>query len=192
MTAAVTYAYYRDEYGGELPVEAFTAALPAATRHLLWLTGGASIDEETQNGALTAYNRALCAAIDAFAEYGEGLQGETGPKGETGATGADGVSCTHSWNGTVLTVTSASGTSSADLVGPQGPKGETGAAGPQGPQGETGPAGASGTTFTPASPLSLSGGVLSIDLSNYATQSWVTQQINAAIADLDDISEVSF
>ena len=75
MTAAVTYAYCRDEYGGELPVEAFTAALPAATRHLLWLTGGASIDEETQPDALTAYNRALCAAIDAFAEYGEGQVG---------------------------------------------------------------------------------------------------------------------
>ena len=53
-------------------------------------------------------------------------------------------------------------------------------------------AGASGTTFTPSSPLSLSAGVLSIDLSGYATQSWVTQQIQAAIADLDDLSEVSF
>lgn len=75
MTAAITYAYYRDEYGGELPAEAFTAALPAATRHLLWLTGGASIDEETQPDALTAYKCALCAAIDAFAEYGEGKVG---------------------------------------------------------------------------------------------------------------------
>jgi hypothetical protein len=73
-----------------------------------------------------------------------------------------------------------------------GLKGETGTTGPQGPQGETGPAGASGTTFTPASPLSLSAGVLSVDLSGYATQSWVTQQIQAAIADLDDLSEVSF
>ena len=75
MAATVTYGYYRDEYGGELPVEAFTAALPAATRHLLWLTGGASIDEETQPDALTAYRRALCAAIDAFAEYGAGEVG---------------------------------------------------------------------------------------------------------------------
>ena len=90
----------------------------------------------------------------------QGIQGETGPKGETGAAGADGndgVSCTHSWNGTVLSVTSASGTSSADLVGPQGPTGATGA---------TGPAGADGTTFTPQSPLSLSNGVLSVDLSS--------------------------
>ncbi|MBQ9000659.1 MAG: BppU family phage baseplate upper protein, partial [Eggerthellaceae bacterium] len=92
----------------------------------------------------------------------QGIQGETGPKGETGATGAagsDGVSCTHSWNGTVLSVTSASGTSSADLVGPQGPTGATGA---------TGPAGADGTTFTPVSPLALSNGELSVDLSGYA------------------------
>mgnify|MGYP000035702391 CR=1 FL=1 len=125
----------------------------------------------------------------------KGDAGDTGPQGATGPAGADGndgVSCTHSWNGTVLTVTSASGTSSADLVGPQGPTGATGATGPQGEtgatgaQGPTGPAGADGTTFTPASPLSLSGGVLSIDLTSYATQSWVTQQISAAIADLDD------
>ena len=95
----------------------------------------------------------------------QGIQGEKGPKGETGATGAagsDGVSCTHSWNGTVLSVTSASGTSSADLVGPQGPTGATGA---------TGPAGADGTTFTPQSPLSLTNGVLSIDLTGYAEDS---------------------
>ena len=75
MATAATYEYYRDEYGGELPVGAFTAALPAATRHLLWLTGGASIDEETQPDALAAYKHALCAAIDAFAEYGEGQVG---------------------------------------------------------------------------------------------------------------------
>ena len=59
----------------------------------------------------------------------------------------------------MLSVTSASGTSSADLVGPQGPTGATGA---------TGPAGADGTVFTPQSPLDLSNGVLSIDLTGYA------------------------
>jgi hypothetical protein len=71
----VTYLFYRDEYGGELPAEAFAASLPAATRHLLWLTGGASIDEETQPDALAAYKRALCAAANAFAECGEGQVG---------------------------------------------------------------------------------------------------------------------
>ena len=107
-------------------------------------------------------------------EKGEtGATGPQGPKGETGDTGAtgpqgpkgddgdDGVSCTHEWNGTVLSVTSASGTSSADLIGPQGPQGATGA---------TGPAGADGTTFTPVSPLALSNGELSIDLSGYAEE----------------------
>ncbi len=92
----------------------------------------------------------------------QGIQGETGATGATGPAGADGndgISCTHSWNGTVLSVTSASGTSSADLVGPQGPIGATGA---------TGPAGADGTVFTPQSPLNLTNGVLSIDLSDYA------------------------
>ena len=87
-----------------------------------------------------------------------GDTGATGPQGPKGDDGDDGVSCTHSWNGTVLSVTSASGTSSADLVGPQGPTGATGA---------TGPAGADGTIFTPVSPLALSNGELSVDLSAY-------------------------
>lgn len=57
------------------------------------------------------------------------------------------------------------------MDGSDGATGATGATGPQGPQGATGatgPAGADGTTFTPASPLSLSNGVLSVDLSGYA------------------------
>ena len=86
------------------------------------------------------------------------------------------MSCTHSWDGTVLTVTSASGTSSADLQGPQGE------------QGETGPAGADGTTFTPASPLTLSDGILSIDLSSYATKQYVDDAISA----LNDLTEEEF
>ena len=99
-------------------------------------------------------------ATGATGEQGpQGIQGETGPQGATGPAGADGTSCTHSWDGTVLTVTSASGTSSADLQGPQGPQGPTGATG------ATGPAGADGTVFTPVSPLALSNGELSVDLS---------------------------
>lgn len=89
----------------------------------------------------------------------KGDTGDTGPQGATGSAGADGTPCTHSWNGTVLSVTSASGTSSADLVGPQGPTGATG------------PAGADGTVFTPVSPLALSNGELSVDLSGYASAS---------------------
>lgn len=50
-----------------------------------------------------------------------------------------------------------------------------------------------GAAYTASSPLAIdANNDISIDLSNYATQSWMTQQINAAIADLDDLSEVSF
>ena len=47
-------------------------------------------------------------------------------------------------------------------------------------------------TIQATAPLSYSNGTISIDLSGYATQSWVTQQISAAIADLDDLSEEEF
>ena len=138
--------------------------------------GGATITITDKNGTTTA-SVANGAKGDKGDKGDTGATGAQGPKGETGDTGAtgpqgpkgdageagadgsDGVSCTHAWNGTVLSITSASGTSSADLVGPQGPTGATGA---------TGPAGADGTTFTPQSPLALSNGVLSIDLSDYA------------------------
>lgn len=117
---------------------------------------------------------------DTGATGAQGPKGDTGDTGATGADGTDGVSCTHSWNGTVLSVTSASGTSSADLVGPQGPTGATGATGPQGPAGADG---ADGTTFTPQSPLSLTNGVLSVDLSGCADASdlhprlWLIQNV---------------
>ena len=123
---------------------------------------------QTSTGAtitITDKNGTTSADIEKGAQGEKGDTGEQGPQGiqgETGATGAagaDGVSCTHSWSGTVLTVTSSSGTSSADLVGPQGATGETG------------PAGADGTVFEPVSPLALSEGELSIDLSGYVERS---------------------
>ena len=71
MAAVVTYQFYKDIYGGGLSESAFGLALPAATRHVRWLVGGAEpLDDE-----LEAYQRAVCAAVDAFAEFGEGQVG---------------------------------------------------------------------------------------------------------------------
>lgn len=71
MAAAMTYQLYKDVYGGGLSESAFGLALPAATRHVRWLVGGAEpLDDE-----LEAYQRAVCAAVDAFAEFGEGQVG---------------------------------------------------------------------------------------------------------------------
>ena len=71
MAAAVTYPFYKDVYGGGLSESAFGLALPAATRHVRWLVGGA----EPGDDELEAYQRAVCAAVDAFAEFGEGQVG---------------------------------------------------------------------------------------------------------------------
>jgi len=71
VAAAMTYQFYKDVYGGGLSESAFGLALPAATRHVRWLVGGA----EPSDDELEAYQRAVCAAVDAFAEFGEGQVG---------------------------------------------------------------------------------------------------------------------
>ena len=71
MAAAVTYGFYSETYGGGLSEAAFGASLPAATRHVRWLVGG----REPAVWELEAYQRAVCAAVDAFAEFGEGQVG---------------------------------------------------------------------------------------------------------------------
>ena len=71
MASAVTYEWYFQTYGGGLSEAAFDASLPAATRHVQWLVGG----REPSDGELDAYQRAVCAACDAFAEFGEGQVG---------------------------------------------------------------------------------------------------------------------
>lgn len=74
---------------------------------------------------------------------------------------------THEWNGTILTITSDSGTSSADL------KGSSGDIGPRGPQG-------------PAGVIIEADG--SINLNGYATEQYVDEKIDSAIAGDIDLS----
>ena len=71
MAVAVTYDFYAQAYGGGLSDTAFGLSLPAASRHVRWLVGGA----EPGDDELEAYRRAVCAAVDAFAEFGEGQVG---------------------------------------------------------------------------------------------------------------------
>lgn len=66
MAAAVTYQFY-----SEVSEAAFGLALPAASCHVRWLVGGT----EPNDDELEAYQRAVCAAADAFAEFGEGQVG---------------------------------------------------------------------------------------------------------------------
>lgn len=71
MAVAVAYEFYLQTYGGGLSESAFGLSLPAATRHVRWLVGG----DEPGEDELEAYQRAVCAAVDAFAEFGEGQVG---------------------------------------------------------------------------------------------------------------------
>ncbi|WP_417118852.1 hypothetical protein [Olsenella phocaeensis] len=56
-------------------MEGFHSAMPAARRLLVELTGGAVVDAEANAAAYAAYQRAVCAAVDAFAEFGSGQVG---------------------------------------------------------------------------------------------------------------------
>lgn len=72
LDISVDYAFYRDGYGGELDAMSLPAALTAAERHVRWLAGGWV---PTCEADALAYKRAVCAAADAFAEWGEGQTG---------------------------------------------------------------------------------------------------------------------
>ena len=73
--APVSYDFYLDGYGGALAAEAFAEALPAAVRCVGVLTGARGVDGRWDEDVAVAWRRAVCAAADAFAEYGEGRVG---------------------------------------------------------------------------------------------------------------------
>lgn len=73
--APVSYGFYQDGYGGALAAEAFAEALPAALRCVCGLTGRRTPAEHWCDEVADAWRRAVCAAADAFAEFGEGRVG---------------------------------------------------------------------------------------------------------------------
>lgn len=65
----VTYEWYADVFGGRLPEAAFLASLAAGERHVRWLVGGRV---PADAGEEAACKRAVCAAAEAIADYGDG------------------------------------------------------------------------------------------------------------------------
>ena len=70
MASTVTYQFYADSYGGGLSEAAFSANLPLADSHVRWLC-----EVKGAKTTCNVFKRAVCAAIDAFAEYGAGEVG---------------------------------------------------------------------------------------------------------------------
>lgn len=75
MASEVTadYAFYADAYGGTLS-EGAPVCLSRATSHVRWLTG---YREPFGACEIRRYRRAVCAAVEAFANYGDGAIGFT-------------------------------------------------------------------------------------------------------------------
>ena len=74
MEPRPTYEYYCDAYGGRISAEDFAEALPAATRLVRVLTGAVDVPEGRAD-ATAAYKRAVCAAADAYVQWGDGQVG---------------------------------------------------------------------------------------------------------------------
>ena len=73
--APVSYDFYLDGYGGALAAADFSEAMPAAVRLVASITGARGVREDWNTEQADAWRRAVCAAADAFAEYGEGRVG---------------------------------------------------------------------------------------------------------------------
>ena len=74
-SGALDYQWYLDCYGGSLGAEGFAEALPAALRLMRQVAGGEMPSEGWDGEDVCAWRRACCAAVDAFAEFGEGRVG---------------------------------------------------------------------------------------------------------------------
>ena len=70
MAASVTYEFYTDTYGGALSEDAFDGCVAMAESHVAWLCAVKGADETSET-----FQRAVCAAVDAFCEYGAGEVG---------------------------------------------------------------------------------------------------------------------
>lgn len=66
------YSFYTDTYGGRLPEDVFREGAAEAESFVKYLVGWNEVDTEEKR---TAYKRACCAAVDAFAQYGDGAIG---------------------------------------------------------------------------------------------------------------------
>lgn len=69
---APDYEFYSEVYGGKVPEEAFAEGLAEAESFVKHLVGWNPVDTEERQ---TAYKRACCAAVEAFALYGDGALG---------------------------------------------------------------------------------------------------------------------
>lgn len=70
MASTVTYEFYVDTFGGGLSEAAFGASVGMAESHVRWLCELRDFDETCDR-----FKRAVCAACEAFAEYGAGEVG---------------------------------------------------------------------------------------------------------------------
>ena len=73
--APVSYDFYLDGYGGALAAADFSEVMPAAVRLVASITGARGVRDDWDAEQADAWRRAVCAAADAFAEYGEGRVG---------------------------------------------------------------------------------------------------------------------
>ena len=73
--APVPYDFYLDGSGGALSAADFSEVMPAAVRMVGSLTGAREVRVGWDDEQADAWRRAVCAAADAFAEYGEGRVG---------------------------------------------------------------------------------------------------------------------